>query len=57
MKNILQITGLFTLVIGVQVVNIEVGLTPIKNSTFLEALEFQPPDGGGPTVSVGSGTR
>ena len=57
MKNIFKITGLLALAIGLQVVNVEVCLTPDKSPVLLEALEFQPHDNGGPTVSVGSGTR
>lgn len=57
MESIFKITGLLALAIGLQVVNVEVCLTPDKSPIFLEALEFHPPDGGGPTVSVGSGTR
>jgi hypothetical protein len=57
MKNIFKVTGFLALAIGLQVVNVEVCLTPDKSPNFLEALEFHPPDGGGPTVSVGSGTR
>ncbi|MBD1921950.1 hypothetical protein H6F77_12725 [Microcoleus sp. FACHB-831] len=57
MKNILKITSLLTLAIGVQVVNIQVGLTPEEKNISLETIEFQPTDGGGPKVSIGSGTR
>ncbi len=59
LTNSLKITGMLTLVIGVQLINTQVCLTPVNPPTHqaIEAVNYAPPDSGGPEISVGSGTR
>lgn len=57
--NSLKITGLLTLVIGVQLINIPVCLTPETShpQQAMNTRDYTPPDSGGPKISVASGTR
>lgn len=57
MGLILKTTGIVSLIIGVQLIDIQIAFTSLHSPNSVEIAKFDPPNDGGPETSQGAGTR
>ena len=57
MGCLLKVTGIFSLLLGVQLIHIQSVFATVTPQKSMQMQNYQPPNNGGPDNSRGAGTR